>query len=122
MKTMNKRMMMLVAGLAWAGAALAATHEGVQLWENGPLWAKTNVGANSPTETGYHFSWGDTLGYKWQNSKWVASDGSVNNFSFSTANCPTYGKSLAQLQSMGIYPLPLPDALRGYEATLDLDE
>ena len=36
MKTMNKRMMMLVAGLAWAGAALAATHEGVQLWENGP--------------------------------------------------------------------------------------
>ena len=101
MKTMNKRMMMLVAGLAWAGAALAATHEGVQLWENGPLWAKTNVGANSPTETGYYFWWGDTLGYKWQNSKWVASDGSVNNFSFSTANCPTYGKSLAQLQSMG---------------------
>ncbi len=101
MKTMNKRMMMLVAGLAWAGAALAATHEGVQLWENGPLWAKTNVGANSPTETGYYFWWGDTLGYKWQNSKWVASDGSVSGFSFSTANCPTYGKSLAQLQSMG---------------------
>ena len=101
MKTMNKRIMTLVAGLAWAGAALAATHEGVQLWENGPLWAKTNVGANSPTETGYYFWWGDTLGYKWQNSKWVASDGSVNNFSFSTANCPTYGKSLAQLQSMG---------------------
>ena len=36
MKTMNKRIMTLVAGLAWAGAALAATHEGVQLWENGP--------------------------------------------------------------------------------------
>ena len=101
MKTMNKRMMMLVAGLAWAGAALAATHEGVQLWENGPLWAKTNIGANSPTETGYYFWWGDTLGYKWQNSKWVASDGSVNNFSFSTANCPTYGHSLAYLQSNG---------------------
>ncbi len=101
MKTMNKRMMMLVAGLAWAGAALAATHEGVQLWENGPLWAKTNVGANSPTETGYYFWWGDTLGYKWQNSKWVASDNSVSGFSFSSANCPTYGKSLAQLQSMG---------------------
>ena len=101
MKTMNKRMMMLVAGLAWAGAALAATHEGVQLWENGPLWAKTNIGANSPTETGYYFWWGDTLGYKWQNEQWVASDGSVSGFSFSTANCPTYGKSLAQLQSMG---------------------
>ena len=101
MKTMNKRIMTLVAGLAWAGAALAATHEGVQLWENGPLWAKTNVGANSPTETGYYFWWGDTIGYKWQNSQWVASDGSVSGFSFTNANCPTYGKSLAQLQSMG---------------------
>ena len=37
--------MAIGAVLAWAGAALAATHEGVQLWENGPLWAKTNVGA-----------------------------------------------------------------------------
>ena len=91
----------LGAVLAWVCGVFGATHEGVQLWENGPLWAKTNVGANSPTETGYYFWWGDTLGYKWQNSKWVASDGSVNNFSFSTANCPTYGKSLAQLQSMG---------------------
>ena len=101
MKTMNKRMMTLVAGLAWAGAALAATHEGVQLWENGPLWAKTNIGANSPTEAGYYFWWGDTLGYKWQNSKWVASDGSVSGYSFSAANCPTYGHSLAYLQSNG---------------------
>ena len=101
MKKMDKRIMMLVAGLAWAGAALAATHEGVQLWENGPLWAKTNVGANSPTETGYYFWWGDTLGYKWQNEQWVASDGSVSGFSFSNENVPTYGKTLTQLQSMG---------------------
>ena len=101
MKTMKKEIIAIVAGLAWAGAALAATHEGVQLWENGPLWAKTNVGANSPTETGYYFWWGDTLGYKWQNSQWVASDGSVSGFSFTNASCPTYGKSLAQLQSMG---------------------
>ena len=27
------------------------THEGVQLWENGSLWAKTNVGAS--TESGF---------------------------------------------------------------------
>ena len=93
---MKRKIMAIGAVLAWAGAALAVTHEGVLLWENGPLWAKTNVGANSPTEAGYYFWWGDTLGYKWQNSQWVASDGSVNNFSFSTANCPTYGKSLAQ--------------------------
>ena len=98
---MKKKIMALGAVLAWVCGVFGATHEGVQLWENGPLWAKTNIGANSPTEAGYYFWWGDTLGYKWQNSKWVASDGSVNNFSFSTANCPTYGKSLAQLQSMG---------------------
>ncbi|MBR6733506.1 MAG: InlB B-repeat-containing protein [Kiritimatiellae bacterium] len=96
---MNKRMMMLVAGLAWVCGVFGATHEGVQLWENGPLWAKTNVGANSPTETGYYFWWGDTLGYKWQNSKWVASDGSVTGYSFLST---TSGKTIAQLQSMGV--------------------
>lgn len=31
-------------------------------------------------------------------------------------------KANAQLQSMGIYPLPLPSQLRGFQATLDLDE
>ena len=28
----------------------------------------------------------------------------------------------AQLQSMDIYPLPLPDSLRSYQNTLDFDE
>ena len=98
---MKKTIIMLGVALVWAVGGWADTHEGVQLWENGPLWAKTNIGANSPTETGYYFWWGDTLGYKWQNSKWVASDGSVSGYSFNNANCPTYGKTLAQLQSMG---------------------
>lgn len=31
-------------------------------------------------------------------------------------------KANAQLQSMGIYPLPLPDNLRSYQNTLDFDE
>ena len=31
-------------------------------------------------------------------------------------------KANAQLQSMGIYPLPLPDSLRNYQLTLDFDE
>ena len=31
-------------------------------------------------------------------------------------------KANAQLQAMGIYPLPIPDVLRDYEATIDLDE
>ena len=98
---MKKAIMMLGMALVWAIGGFAATHEGVQLWANGPLWAKTNIGAILPTETGFYFWWGDTLGYKWQNEQWVASDGSVSGFSFTNANCPTYGKSLAQLQSMG---------------------
>ena len=101
-KTMKKEVIAIIAGVAWAVGGFADTHEGVQLWENGPLWAQTNIGANSPTETGYYFWWGDTLGYKWQNEQWVASDGSVSGFSFTTANCPTQIKTLAQLQSMGV--------------------
>ena len=50
---MKKKMMALGAVLAWVCGVFGATHEGVQLWENGPLWAKTNIGANSPTEAGY---------------------------------------------------------------------
>ena len=99
---MKRKIMALGAVLAWVCGVYGATHEGVQLWENGPLWAKTNIGANSPTEAGYYFWWGDTLGYKWQNSQWVASDGSVSGFSFEPADIPTNGKSLAQLQSMGV--------------------
>ena len=95
---MQKVLMMLGAILAWTVPALAATHDGVQLWENGPLWAKTNVGANSPTEAGYYFWWGDTLGYKRQNNQWVASDGSKSGYSFSAS---TNGKTLDQLQAMG---------------------
>ena len=72
---------------------------GVQLWENGPYWAECNVGATKPEEYGYYFWWGDTVGYKRENDKWVASDGSSANFSFSSGNTPTYGNSKATLQS-----------------------
>ena len=74
----------------------------VQLWENGPYWAKCNLGASQPEEFGYYFWWGDTIGYKWQNSQWVASDGSKSGFCFEPVNIPTSNKSLAQLQSMGV--------------------
>ena len=74
---------------------------GVQLWENGPYWAECNVGATKPEEYGYYFWWGDTVGYKRENDKWVASDGSNSNFSFSSGNAPTYGKSSSSLLSAG---------------------
>ena len=73
----------------------------VQLWEDGPYWATTNIGAEKPEDYGYYFWWGDIVGYKWENDKWVASDGSNSNFSFSSGNTPTYGKGNSTLQSEG---------------------
>ena len=101
MSAREKTVLALGAIFLWSFAGFATEHEGVQLWENGPLWAQTNIGANSPTEAGYYFWWGDTLGYKWQNNQWVASDNSVSGFSFSAENCSTYEKTLSELQSMG---------------------
>lgn len=76
-------------------------HDMVQLWENGPYWATTNIGAEEPEDYGYYFWWGDTVGYKRENDKWVASDGSSSNFSFDESNTPTYGKLDDTLQSEG---------------------
>ena len=61
---------------------VASTHNKVQLWENGPYWAETNIGADEPWDSGYYFWWGDTLGYKRVNDAWVATDGSSSNFEF----------------------------------------
>jgi hypothetical protein len=76
-------------------------HEKVQLWESGPYWATTNIGAEEPWESGYYFWWGDTVGYKRENDKWVASDGSNLDFSFEAANVGTCGKDVATLQREG---------------------
>ncbi len=76
-------------------------HDMIQLWEGGPYWADTNIGAENPEDSGYYFWWGDTVGYKRENNKWVASDGSSLNFSFEEANAPTCNKSIATLQSEG---------------------
>ncbi len=76
-------------------------HNKVQLWEGGPYWAETNLGAEEPWEYGLYFWWGDTVGYKREGSAWVAGDGSAENFSFSSGNTPTYGKNISTLQSEG---------------------
>ena len=76
-------------------------HAKIQLWEGGPYWADTNIGAEEPEEYGYYFWWGDTIGYKRENDKWVASDGSLSNFSFEGGNTPTNNKNIPTLQSEG---------------------
>ncbi len=77
------------------------TRNKVQLWEGGPYWADTNIGAENPEDYGYYFLWGDTVGYKRENDKWVASNGSSLDFSFDDSNTPTYGKDNATLQNQG---------------------
>ena len=74
----------------------------MRLWEDGPYWAKKNIGAEAPEDPGLYFWWGDTLGYKWENDAFVASDGSVTNYSFNGGNnLPTVDKDVATLQSEG---------------------
>ena len=76
-------------------------HIKVQLWEGGPYWADTNIGAENPEDYSYYFWWGDTVGYKRENDKWVATDGSSSNFQFSSYNVPTYNESITTLKSEG---------------------
>ena len=78
-------------------------HEKVQLWEDGPYWATTNIGAEKPEDYGYYFWWGDTVGYKRENNAWVATDGSSSNFQFynDPISQQTYNKNTATLQSEG---------------------
>ena len=76
-------------------------HDKVQLWEGGPYWADTNIGADEPWEYGYYFWWGDTVGYKRENDAWVASDGSSSNFSFMYSSVPTMYQIIAKLKSNG---------------------
>ena len=92
-----------VLELVWDGTAfsLGLLRDKVQLWEDGPYWATTNIGAERPEDYGSYFWWGDTVGYKWENEQWVASDGSASGFSFSEANAPTDGMSADDLQSEG---------------------
>ena len=72
----------------------------VQLWEDGPYWATTNIGAENPEDYGYYFWWGDTVGYDRVGNVWMATDRSSENFSFDDS-APTLGKSDANLQDEG---------------------
>ena len=76
-------------------------HKGVQLWEGGPYWAETNIGAENPWDYGFYFWWGDTIGYKRVNDAWVASDGPSSNYSFEYKHILTCGKDDLTLMKEG---------------------
>ena len=65
----------------------------VQLWEGGPYWADRNIGADAPWEYGLYFWWGDTKGHR--------PSGATFGFSFTSSNCPTFGKTFEELRSQG---------------------
>jgi uncharacterized repeat protein (TIGR02543 family) len=71
--------------------AYADTHEKVQLWEGGPYWATTNIGADKPEDYGLYFWWGDTTGHR------------PSSFNFSSGNSAiyTFGKNVSELKSAG---------------------
>ena len=88
-------------------------HDMVQLWEGGPYWATTNIGAENPEDYGYYFWWGDTVGYTrsggtWDDINliysgvtWVSSASQQMDGSPFSSSCPTYGNDNAALRSAG---------------------
>ncbi|MBQ6011361.1 MAG: hypothetical protein IJL17_22720 [Kiritimatiellae bacterium] len=106
----------LPGGVELSRASEAANAHGkVHLWEDGPYWAETNIGAEEPWESGYYFWWGDTVGYRrakvnvsgWLNrlfspgEVWAASDGSASKCSFKIDNTPTSDKDFTTLEREG---------------------
>ena len=72
----------------------------VQLWENGPYWAKTNLGAESESGTGDFYMWGGTVGYTKEGTAWTGTDGSSKSNPFGSS--VGKDKSVAALTSAGI--------------------
>ena len=101
MKKVMKCCLAVALGFAAVGYSKDAGHGKVQLWKDGPYWAETNIGAEKPWDFGYHFWWGDTVGYKRVNDAWVASDGSSSNFSFEQNNTLTHAKDDLTLMDGG---------------------
>ena len=86
---------------ASTGTVNRSVHNKVQLWEGGPYWADTNIGAEKPEDYGFYFWWGDTVGFIRKGDAWMASDGSFTDFEFGEERTPTCGKSLSTLKSEG---------------------
>ena len=86
---------------ASTGIVNRAVHNKVQLWEGGPYWADTNIGAEKPEDYGFYFWWGDTVGFIRKGDAWMASDGSFTDFEFGEERTPTCRKSLSTLKGEG---------------------
>ncbi len=75
---------------------------GVQLWENGPVFAECNLGATKPEESGWYFWWGDTVGYKNNGSAWVSAVDGTTSIQFNSSSISsTQDKSISTLKEEG---------------------
>ena len=64
--------------------------ESVRLWYGGPLWAYSNIGAESATGYGYYFAWGHTDGYVYNGSSWVKASDPSSSITFDRTGYPNY--------------------------------
>ncbi|MDO4526227.1 MAG: PL29 family lyase N-terminal domain-containing protein [Bacteroidales bacterium] len=72
--------------LSKPGTGVAEGHKWINLGlPSGNLWASCNVGANSPSEWGKYYAWGDT----------------ITKSEYSSTNCMTFGKTVEQLALQG---------------------
>ena len=96
---------------------------------SGTLWATCNVGASTPTDNGFYFQWGDTVGYtadqvgtdkqfSWTDCKWRLSGDSFDNIAFTKYN-KTDNKTVLELEDDaahaymgGDWHMPTPDQIQ----------
>ena len=88
----------------------ASLNFAVQLWEDGPYWAKMNLGAQTAEESGQYFAWGYTEGCVRSADSWVlASDGTTakkfNSSGFSDYSKHTYEDAASAILG-GTWTLP----------------
>lgn len=78
----------------------------VQLYAGGPYWSTMNIGATTPTDYGWYFSWGNTTGYVYDDTnKWVkasdnttklGTDGSFSESNYNNTTVSGNGKNLTE--------------------------
>ena len=76
----------------------------VQLYAGGPYWSTMNIGATTPTDYGWYFSWGNTTGYVYATNEWVKAsdntalgeDGSFSDGNYNNTTVSGNGKNLKE--------------------------
>lgn len=67
-------------------------------------WATCNVGTSSPEQYGWYFSWGGTVGYVHDGSKWVTADGGVElSNGFNWVNTPYQTQNISPIDDSYYY-------------------